>query len=205
MDSKTIPKAAPQIIAAPQGYESSGIRESLYLRVWVPDEQVGRVIGKKGAIVHHLQEETNTTVTLIPNLTESAWHPIGIRGEFSKVRRALDMIASLVDEIDDVVMEFPISRAHCSKLRDAAGKNSIPFISATNKTRIHVPDNGEPRVNVQLEGAIENVCRTFESLLYVAIVNTSEVAKSTAPDVSPPAPKDASSSIPVKSYGEEGI
>ena len=205
MESKAAPKTASQTNIAPPGYESSGIRESLCLRVWVPDEQVGRVIGKKGAIVHHLQEETGTTVTLIPNLTDSAWHPISIRGEFGKVRRALDMIASLVDEIDDVVMEFPFSRAHCLKLREAAGKNSIPFISATHKTRINVPDNGEPRANVQLEGAIENVCRTFESLLLVAILNNTEVNRPTAPAFTYPRSADASSSTPVKSSGDDGI
>lgn len=179
MESKSAPKPSTQALVVPAGYESSGIRESLCLRVWVPDEQVGRIIGRKGAIVHHMQEETSTTVTLIPNLTDSAWHPISIRGDYGRVRRAFDMVASLVDEVDDVVMEFPLSRNHCAKIREATGRNSIPFISASNKTRINVPDNGEARVNIQLEGSISNVCYAFESILLVTSSNKSDISKGT--------------------------
>jgi hypothetical protein len=108
----------------------------LRLRLWFPDDQVGKVIGKKGVVVQHISRETNTKLVMLPVNTNNSmgkeyppevvellaaagvkspdelWTPATLSGTAANVLKAFDMLRSLIgDEIDDVVAEFWLHRA----------------------------------------------------------------------------------------------
>lgn len=105
--------------------EITGIPGLFKLSIWVPTEAVGKVIGKKGAVIQHIQRETRTTCSIISSSSSSSgpgvgsggvdhrevhgdgaeaggageqpWSPIVISGEPSRTLAAHDMIRDLVE------------------------------------------------------------------------------------------------------------
>ena len=74
------------------------------LSIWVPTEAVGKVIGKKGAVIQHIQRETKTTCSIIsvPNgesesMDGPKWSPIVIMGDPTRALAAHDMIQDIVE------------------------------------------------------------------------------------------------------------
>lgn len=68
------------------------------LSIWVPAEAVGKVIGKKGAVIQHIQRETNTLCAIISAVEAAVgWAPIVISGDPSRTLAAHDMIRDLVE------------------------------------------------------------------------------------------------------------
>lgn len=114
----------------------------LRLRIWFPDDQVGKVIGKKGVVIQHIGRETNTELIMLPaaintNNSETEyspevqkllatanikspdelWTPATLTGSAVNVLKAFEMLRALVgDEIDDVVAKFSVPRAKHSLL-----------------------------------------------------------------------------------------
>ena len=73
------------------------------LSIWVPTEAVGKVIGKKGAVIQHIQRETRTTCSILSDHSSGeeaaadGWSPIVITGDPSKTLAAHDMIRDIVE------------------------------------------------------------------------------------------------------------
>ncbi|CAM9161700.1 unnamed protein product, partial [Heterosigma akashiwo] len=56
------------------------IRGKFTLSIWVPAEKCGMIIGKRGAMITHIQRESNTKLIIPPQIEESLWSPIVIKG-----------------------------------------------------------------------------------------------------------------------------
>lgn len=101
------------------GTDIVGIAGPFKLSIWVPTEAVGKVIGKKGAVIQYIQRETRTTCSINSSLSgsggggggsgdshshladggesESRWSPIVIAGEPSRTLAAHNMIRDIVE------------------------------------------------------------------------------------------------------------
>lgn len=86
----------------------SAFRGSFKLSIWVPSEAVGKVIGKKGSVIQHIQTKTNTTCSIVSTSTQSVassavdangsrWAPIVITGEPASTMAAHEMIRDIVE------------------------------------------------------------------------------------------------------------
>ena len=67
---------------------------------------VGKVIGKKGAVITHIQRETQTEVVVLPIPPESAtlWCPICITGDPQKAINAYNTVKDIVEgKIDHLI------------------------------------------------------------------------------------------------------
>ena len=59
---------------------------------------VGKVIGKKGAVITHIQRTTQTEVVVLPvsTSTEPLWSPLSISGDPAKVQSAFNIIKDML-------------------------------------------------------------------------------------------------------------
>ena len=74
------------------------------LSIWVPTEALGKVIGKKGAVIQHIQRESGAICAIVSEAAgegkgggEPLWSPIVITGSPSKALAAHDMIRDVVE------------------------------------------------------------------------------------------------------------
>jgi predicted RNA-binding protein YlqC (UPF0109 family) len=96
----------------------SAVSGSFKLSLWVPAEAVGKVIGKKGAVIQHIQRESGALCAIVSEDNKgdrdrdrdrdkkgegdkkggaSLWSPIVITATPSKARAAHDMILDVVE------------------------------------------------------------------------------------------------------------
>jgi predicted RNA-binding protein YlqC (UPF0109 family) len=94
----------------------SAVSGSFKLSLWVPSEAVGKVIGKKGAVIQHIQRESGALCAIVSEDNKgdrdrdrdnkgegdkkggaSLWSPIVITATPSKARAAHDMILDVVE------------------------------------------------------------------------------------------------------------
>lgn len=142
---------------------------------------VGKVIGKKGTVISHIQRTTFTEVTILSltNTPTDVWSPLVITGEPSNSFKAFHLIKDIVEgginschitfhsqdifiEVDDIVVEFPMLRTHKIYHGIFYGHHHIQFqtLSASTSTRMFIPDfrdvqfnhNSNINVNITLEG-----------------------------------------------------
>eukprot|EP00603_Paraphysomonas_imperforata_P011618 CAMPEP_0114459762 /NCGR_PEP_ID=MMETSP0104-20121206/5380_1 /TAXON_ID=37642 ORGANISM="Paraphysomonas imperforata, Strain PA2" /NCGR_SAMPLE_ID=MMETSP0104 /ASSEMBLY_ACC=CAM_ASM_000202 /LENGTH=467 /DNA_ID=CAMNT_0001632419 /DNA_START=99 /DNA_END=1502 /DNA_ORIENTATION=+ len=92
-----------------------GVSGQFKLSIWVPTEAVGKVIGKKGAVIQHIQRESGAMCAIVSEVApegkagaDALWSPIVITGSPSKTLAAHDMIRDVVEEIDDAVVELSV-------------------------------------------------------------------------------------------------
>lgn len=164
-------------------YQSSGIGDALSLRLWVPEAQVGRVIGKKGATIQHLVGETACSITLLPRSPESQWRPLSVRGQYGGVRAAADMVCSLVDEVDDAVLEFPLYRSKGASALLASRATTVPLVSASTGVRVLLPEAAGDRALTQLEGPLAAVYRALDMLLHAGFGDGQGAAEAAGTEV----------------------
>eukprot|EP01041_Mallomonas_annulata_P002841 gene2841-5588_t len=124
-------------------YDHPSLRDNFRLSMWIPKEQVGKVIGKKGVVILHIQRETQAKVIMNPpTVADSHWSPVLVLGDPSKTLSAYRMVRELVDDVDDVIAEFPIPRQKHQRIVGSGGI-TIRTISAKTNVRIWVPSYKE--------------------------------------------------------------
>lgn len=146
------------------------LRDNCTLSLYIPMEQVGIVIGKKGAKINYIQDASRTRVNVEPmeDGIDSAWSLVTVRGKPSGCFTAARVIAGLVEELDDCVAQFPVFK---SRQVQVIGKGSanIRRISADTNVRIHVPDwKDEGSNDVQLEGEVDAVFKAVVEVVEAA-------------------------------------
>lgn len=159
------------------------------LNIWVPTEAVGKVIGKKGAVIQHIQRETKSSCSVISSgnvsegitdtVDEPLWSPIMIIGSPKCALAAHDMIHDIVEEVDDAVVEFTIPYYHMPRQYQSSfhsPSQAIQLLSAEANVRIHLPTreiashkNRENKTTpndliISLEGNVANIFRVIASI-----------------------------------------
>jgi len=135
------------------------LREKVTLSLYVPTEQVGIVIGKKGAKIKYIQDASMARVNVEPTKdgVDSAWSLVTVRGNPSGCLTAARVIARLVEELDECVAQFPVPKSRQDQVIGRGGA-TIRRISADTNVRIHVPGRKDEGSNdVQLEGEVDAV------------------------------------------------
>lgn len=125
MDSKE-----PALIKAVE----ENCQNNLTLRLWVPSEQMGLIIGQGGATIKTICKQTSTNIKVGKSTEESTWAPLLIAGSPLGAKNACDLISEKVEEIDDIVAEFKIDRTKHSTV--IGPKVSLPFIELTDATML---------------------------------------------------------------------
>ena len=119
------------------------ISRNFHLSLRVPTEFMGKVIGTKGAVIQHIQRESQTRIVSLPAIREKLWSPLAITGAPGSVFQAYILVAKIVEEQDDVVAEF-----HCPFLvlrSRAYGQHGVftKKLSADHSVRVFIPDYRE--------------------------------------------------------------
>jgi transcription antitermination factor NusA-like protein len=146
------------------------LREKVTLSLYVPIEQVGIVIGKKGAKIKYIQDASHARVNVEPTKdgSDSAWSLVTVRGNSSGCLTAARVIAGLVEELDDCVAQFPVSKSRQVQVIGKGGE-TIRRISADTNVRIHVPGRKDEASNdVQLEGELDAVFKAVVEVVEAA-------------------------------------
>lgn len=117
------------------------------LVVYIPVEDVGVVIGKGGATIKRISAECQCQLTFCTERRDlkvyiekdSLWAPLMVKGDAERVFNAFKRIESIVDEIDDVIGKFRVTKGRHNFIV-GPGASTLRKISATNGVRIHVPE-----------------------------------------------------------------
>jgi hypothetical protein len=140
---------------------------------------VGKVIGKKGSVITHLQLTTQTEVVVLTLPDNDLFSPVVITGEPHKAIQAFELINDIVEgrllfpvirlhlipppEADDIVVEFPVPRQKIHHgLFYGNHHEAVKHLSASTNVRINVPDGHvTAHHQISLEGAADNVFRAL--------------------------------------------
>jgi len=163
------------------------------LRVWVPVENVGVIIGKGGATINTIRAATNTNIQCQQGAKNeggsdpaSLWSPVTVVGPPGGCQVACGMILERVDEIDEIVAEFMIERTKHSTVIGPKG-GTIRKLSADTGVRIHVPkavarDRSEPKLGdgkldrlITLEGGPPSVFKCFQAVMEICQTKTAQL------------------------------
>jgi len=106
------------------------------------------------------------------------WTPVVIRADPCAALSAAQRLEDIVGELDEVVLDLPLSR---SKHASLIGKRGLVLanLSADTQVRIMVPRRELRHDVVQLEGQLQNVQQCLEKVLQLAS-NTSGTASTTS-------------------------
>ena len=129
-------------------------RQRFELVMYIPKEDVLKVIGQGGKTLMLIASECKCSVTCTRNVNvrrgqksqgyqekDSLWSPVVATGDAGDVVKVYKRVEVLVDEMDDVVGKFRVAKALHAVLRRAAPLGSpIARISATNGVRVGIPD-----------------------------------------------------------------
>lgn len=189
MSERTI--SSPDTAALDKGI--GDVSGQFKLSIWVPTEAVGKVIGKKGAVIQHIQRESGAMCAIVSEASaeskegaDALWSPIVITGSPSKTLAAHDMICDVVEEVDDAVVEIsvPLHKLPSSHIPRGGllhgGRHpsaALKLLSAETGVRIFVSDrrensyrgrdyHGDHRGNtllITLEGSVAAVFLATES------------------------------------------
>lgn len=154
---------------------------------------VGKVLGKKGAVISSIQQDTSTkmSLTLSPAPAEQKdvfWVAGFIKGPRGKVEEAFLMVRDIaggsfcvlirrffalihctfLDEMDDIVLEIHVPKDWHIRVTGGPSLKVLKRISATYSTRVYVPDGVKDTSDLlTLEGNYVNVFRYKQISLYL--------------------------------------
>ena len=154
------------------------------LTCYIPTTSVGAVIGRRGATILQIQRHAQQVggcgpvrVSIVGHDEDDIpytyseldwssphWTPVVIRGGPCAALAAGQRLLETVGELDDVVLDFPLSR---SKHASLIGKRGLVLanLSADTSVRIMVPAKEVRHDIVQLEGELGNVRRCLNKIL----------------------------------------
>jgi len=118
----------------------------LKLTMWVPSDQVGKIVGKQGSTITKLTNETGASLirALQPQSQTTLWSGIAIHGMPPKVLQAYNKVSEIVGgEVDDCVVMFQYFKAKHGFMSSVSGSKGFEIlkkISAESECRIFVPD-----------------------------------------------------------------
>ena len=170
---------------------------------YIPTHCIGAVIGRRGSTIaqiqrhaqqvsagggpvrvsivgHDLEEQENSSVPYTYSELDWSnpdWTPVVIRADPCAALAAAQRLHDMVDEMDDVVMDVPLSR---NKHAALIGKRGLVLanLSADTAVRIMVPRRELRHDVIQLEGELQNVKLCLDRVLTIA-----SDARSAAPPV----------------------
>jgi len=157
------------------------------LTCYIPTSSVGAVIGRRGStilqiqrhaqqvggnsgpvrvsIVGHDEDEEQVPYTYSElDWSSPHWTPVVIRADPCAALAAGQRLLDIVGELDDVVLDLPLSRQKHASL---IGKRGLVLanLSADTKVRIMVPSKEVRHDVVQLEGSLDRVRKCLERVL----------------------------------------
>jgi hypothetical protein len=158
------------------------------LTCYIPTNSVGAVIGRRGSTILQIQrhaqsvENSNTNngpvrVSIVGHdeddvpytyseldWTSPHWTPVVVRGGPCAALAAGQRLLDIVGELDEVVLDLPLSRQKHASL---IGKRGLVLanLSADTSVRIMVPRRDVRHDVVQLEGDLQNVRKCLEKVL----------------------------------------
>lgn len=157
------------------------------LTCYIPTSSVGAAIGRRGStilqiqrsaqqiagnsgpvrvsIVGHDEDEEQVPYTYSDlDWTSPHWTPVVIRADPCAALAAGQRLLDIVGEIDDVVLDLPLSRQKHASL---IGKRGLVLasLSAETNVRIMVPSKEVRHDVVQLEGSLDRVRKCLERVL----------------------------------------
>ena len=165
----------------------------MLLTLHIPVEQVGIVIGRSGGTINKIQTQSSSRLNVVPPAEGSAtsWAPVYIKG--GDVFQAAKLVEDLVDEIDDAVLEFPLSVKQRNTLKGGAPVDDAlcydaKKISAECCVRVRVPPATEvasserkkkdPEMEpATLEGALSEVRKAHNAIVVLANKGPAPVEK----------------------------
>jgi hypothetical protein len=137
------------------------LSDDLKCTMYIPKELAGKVIGKKGVVISHIMRETHTNLRALNVVGNSLWVAFVILGQPSAIALAYESILEMVQEVDGVIIEFPIQRGKHFFLFNSTGYKTIQHISATTNVRINIPGiEGMPIISSSYSqiGTLEGTC-----------------------------------------------
>jgi hypothetical protein len=158
------------------------------LTCYIPTNTVGAVIGRRGSTIGQIQRHAQTVgtgsirVSVVGHEDEDEdtqpvpytyseldwssphWTPVVIRGDPCGALAAGQFLAKIVMELDEVVLDVPLSRTKHAAL---IGKRGLVLanLSADTQVRIMVPRRELRHDVVQLEGDLEQVRMCLDKVL----------------------------------------
>jgi len=173
------------------------------LTCYIPTNTVGAVIGRRGSTIGQIQRHAQTVgtgsirVSVVGHEEEDEtpvpytyseldwssphWTPVVIRGDPCGALAAGQFLKKIVLELDEVVLDVPLSRTKHAAL---IGKRGLVLanLSADTQVRIMVPRRELRHDVVQLEGELENVRACLDKILVLSSTDkTPSSAKKQAP------------------------
>mmetsp|Transcript_24521 Transcript_24521/g.79266 ORF Transcript_24521/g.79266 Transcript_24521/m.79266 type:complete len:244 (-) Transcript_24521:905-1636(-) len=145
------------------------------LTLWIPVEQVGIVIGRSGGTVNKIQSSSGSRLNVVPSEANgSSWAPVYIKG--GDVFGAAKQVEDLVEEVDDAVLEFPLTSKQRNALKGGSpAEESLCYeakrVSAEFSVRIRVPPGGSDKKDLEpatLEGPLAVVAEAHAAVLALA-------------------------------------
>mmetsp|Transcript_1529 Transcript_1529/g.2085 ORF Transcript_1529/g.2085 Transcript_1529/m.2085 type:complete len:353 (+) Transcript_1529:45-1103(+) len=157
------------------------------LTCYIPTSSVGAAIGRRGSTILQIQRHAQQTagnsgpvrVSIVGHDEDEEqvpytysdldwssphWTPVVIRADPCAALAAGQRLLDIVGEIDDVVLDLPLSRQKHASL---IGKRGLVLasLSADTNVRIMVPSKEVRHDVVQLEGSLERVRKCLERVL----------------------------------------
>ncbi len=160
------------------------------LTCYIPAKTKSAVIGRKGTTIAQIQKQAQLAgngpvrVSIVGQEPEDGdmssvpytyseldwsspyWTPVVIRADPCAALAAAQQLEDLVDELDEVIMDVPISRMKHASL---IGKRGVVLanLSADTQVRIMVPRRDLRHDVIQLEGDLEKVKLCLEKVLTI--------------------------------------
>lgn len=207
-EKKPRPKSAEQhhgdsIFSSIAARSSVLLHPQVTLTCYIPTNTVGAVIGRRGStigqiqrhaqtvgtgsirvsVVGHEEEEEDTPVPYTYSELDWSsphWTPVVIRGDPCGALAAGQFLAKIVMELDEVVLDVPLSR---NKHAALIGKRGLVLanLSADTQVRIMVPRRELRHDVVQLEGDLELVRMCLDKVLLLTCSDKTPLAAKKPP------------------------
>lgn len=173
-----------EILQSIAALSSAMLNPQVTLTCYIPTTSVGAVIGRRGSTIIQIQRHAQQVggtgpvrVSIVGHDDDDVpytyseldwssphWTPVVIRAGPCAALAAAQRLLETVGELDDVILDFPLSRTKHASL---IGKRGLVLanLSADTSVRIMVPAKEVRHDVVQLEGELGNVRKCLNKIL----------------------------------------